>query len=97
RKDEQCVMDAIEARENVEKNGGDDVDEDGPVKPCPGRRETLKAISMIAQYVSELDNLIARKIESLLGLLIRLIRKDEARSIIDEKHSLDRFFPAVII
>ncbi|KAH9010800.1 hypothetical protein EDB85DRAFT_2047701 [Lactarius pseudohatsudake] len=26
----QAVMDAIEARENMEKNGGDDVDEDGP-------------------------------------------------------------------
>ncbi|KAF8273680.1 hypothetical protein EI94DRAFT_1472937, partial [Lactarius quietus] len=90
RKDEQCVMDAIEARENVEKNDGDDVDEDGPVKPCPGRCEALKAISTITQYVSGLDNPIARKIESLLGLLIRLIRKDEARSM--RKHSLDRFF-----
>ncbi|KAF8256395.1 hypothetical protein EI94DRAFT_1871120 [Lactarius quietus] len=77
-------MDAIEAQENVEKNGGDDVDEDGPVKPCPGRHEALKAISTITQYVSEflseLDNPIACKIESLLGLLIRLICKDEARS-----------------
>ncbi|KAH9013984.1 hypothetical protein EDB85DRAFT_1876654 [Lactarius pseudohatsudake] len=26
----QAVMDAIEARKNMEKNGGDDVDEDGP-------------------------------------------------------------------
>ncbi|KAF8259111.1 hypothetical protein EI94DRAFT_1906871 [Lactarius quietus] len=56
RKDEQCVMDAIEARENVEKNGGDDMDEDSPVKPCLGRHEALKAISTITQYVSELDN-----------------------------------------
>ncbi|KAH8976620.1 hypothetical protein EDB86DRAFT_3022020 [Lactarius hatsudake] len=29
----QAVMDAVEARENIEKNGGDDVDEDGPIKP----------------------------------------------------------------
>ncbi|KAH9019215.1 hypothetical protein EDB85DRAFT_2009297 [Lactarius pseudohatsudake] len=35
----QAVMDAIEARENMEKNGGDDVDEDGPVKPCPTRSD----------------------------------------------------------
>ncbi|KAF8256659.1 hypothetical protein EI94DRAFT_1444185, partial [Lactarius quietus] len=55
----QCVMDAIEARE---KNGGDNVDEDGPVKPCPGRRKVLKAIPTITQYVSELDSPIAHKL-----------------------------------
>jgi len=31
----QAVIDAIEACKNIETNGGDDVDEDGPVKPCP--------------------------------------------------------------
>ena len=76
----QAVMDAIEACENVEENGGDDVDDDGPVKPCPSRCDVLKAISTITQYVSELDNPLARKIETLLGSLIKLIRKDEARS-----------------
>lgn len=32
----QAVMDAIEAWENVEKNGRDDVDNNGPVKACLG-------------------------------------------------------------
>ena len=30
-----AVLDAIEARENIEMKGGDDVDDDGPVEPCP--------------------------------------------------------------
>jgi hypothetical protein len=77
----QAVMDAIGARENIEKNGGDDVDEDGPVKPHPGRGEVLKAISTIMEYVSELDNPLACKIKTLLGSLIGLIRKDEAQSL----------------
>jgi hypothetical protein len=74
-------MDAIEAQENVEKNGGDNVDEDGPIKPCPGRSEVLKAISTIMEYVSELDNPLACKIKTLLGSFIRLICKDEAQSL----------------
>lgn len=77
----QAVMDAIEAQENVEKNGGDDMDEDGPVKPRPGCGEVHKAISTIMEYVSDLDNPLARKIETLLGSLIGFIRKDEARSL----------------
>jgi HPt (histidine-containing phosphotransfer) domain-containing protein len=32
------------------------------------------------QYVSELNNPLAHKIEALLGSLVRLIHKDEARS-----------------
>jgi hypothetical protein len=41
----QAVMDAIDARENVEINGGDDVDNDIPLEPCPTRHDILKAIS----------------------------------------------------
>jgi anthranilate phosphoribosyltransferase len=29
----QAVTEAFEARKNLEINGGDDVDEDGPIKP----------------------------------------------------------------
>ncbi|KAI9430609.1 hypothetical protein H4582DRAFT_1823854 [Lactarius indigo] len=75
----QAVMDTIKAREDIEKNGGDDVDDDGPVKPRPSHRDVLKAVSTIIQYVSEMDNPLARKIEALLGSLTRLIRKDEAK------------------
>ena len=48
----QAVMDAVEAHENLEKNGEDDVDDDGPIKPCPSHQDVLKAVSTIVQYVS---------------------------------------------
>ena len=76
----QAVMDAVKAHENLKKNGEDDVDDDGPIKPCPSRQDVLKAVSTIVQYVSELNNSLACKIEALLGSLVWLIRKDEARS-----------------
>ncbi|KAI9428880.1 hypothetical protein H4582DRAFT_1828794 [Lactarius indigo] len=75
----QAVMDTIKACENIEKNGGDDVDDDSPVKPHPSYHDVLKAMSTIIQYVSEMDNSLARKIEALLGSLTRLIQKDEAK------------------
>ncbi len=42
-----AVMDAMGAHETMDKNGGDDVDEDGPVKPCPNRQDVLIAVSTI--------------------------------------------------
>ena len=33
----QAVMNAVEAHENLKKNGGDDVDNDGSIKPYPSR------------------------------------------------------------
>ena len=77
----QAVMDAVEARDNLEKNGGDDVDDDGLIKPCPSHQDVLKAVSIIVQYVSELNDPLAHKIEALLGSLVRPFHKDEARSI----------------
>ncbi|KAH8976517.1 hypothetical protein EDB86DRAFT_2783928, partial [Lactarius hatsudake] len=41
----QAVMDAIKAHENMKKNGGDDMDEDGPVKPCLTQSDFLQATS----------------------------------------------------
>ena len=42
-----AVMDAIEARENIDHDDGDDVDQDGPIEPCPSHREVLTAVSTI--------------------------------------------------
>ena len=66
----QAVMDAVEAHENLKKNGEDDVDDDGPIKPRPSHQDVLKAVSTIVQYVSELNNSLACKIEALLGSLV---------------------------
>ena len=51
----QSVLDAIEAREKIDINGGDDVD-DGPdveIEPQPTRR---KAVSIITKYIDKLDD-----------------------------------------
>ena len=37
----QCVMDAIKVRENIDTNGGDDVDDGVAIEPQPTRQEVL--------------------------------------------------------
>ena len=60
------VMDAIKARENLEINGiNDDVDVDAPVEPRPTCRELCQAASVIARYMDDMDDPIARRIEEL--------------------------------
>ena len=75
----ESVMDAIQARENLEKDGRDDhTDEDGPVHPRPSRRDVLRAISTIVQYVSDLNDPVARKAKAVLGSLTRFLRREES-------------------
>jgi hypothetical protein len=62
----QSVIDAIKARENLEINGGDDVD-DEIIEPRPMQRDVLKAVSTIRKYIDESDDPVSRKIEELLG------------------------------
>ena len=76
----QAVMDAIEARDNIDINGGDDVDFDGLPEPLPTRRDVLKAVSTINKYISDLNDPFARKMEIILGSFNRQIRLDEARN-----------------
>ena len=66
-------MDAInsESTDNIEKNGGDNVRDDGAIEPpCPNRF-VLRAVSAIIRYVSK----FACEIVALLGSLIRPIVK----------------------
>jgi hypothetical protein len=56
-------MEAIDARETMEINGGDDVDEDFPAEPQPSRQDVLKATST---YIENMDGPTARKLEGLL-------------------------------
>ena len=78
-----AVIDAMGARKMMDKNGGDDVDKDGPVEPCPNRQDVLIAVSTIVRYVANMNDPLACKVESLLGSLTRLLRIDEARSMRD--------------
>ena len=73
----QAIMDSIEARENIEISGGDDVDDDIIIKPRPTCHEVLKAVSTIGACIEDLDDPNACKLEALLGLLNRQLRLDE--------------------
>ena len=67
----QSVLDAInlKAHKNMDINSGDDK-EDGirvPTDPCPTHCDVLKAVSTINQYIEDLNDSIAWKMEALLG------------------------------
>ena len=49
----QAIMDAINARENININGRDDIElEDGvPPYPRPTHRDLLKAVSTVCRYL----------------------------------------------
>ena len=76
----QAVTEAFEARENLEINGGDDVDDDGPIKPRPARSDILQATSMITDYLTTENDPLAREIENILGTFSRRLRVDATKS-----------------
>ena len=76
----QAVMDAVEARENIEIMGGDDVDNDIPLDPRPTYRDVLKAVSTIRRYIDDLNDPIARKMEALFASFNMKLRLDKSRS-----------------
>ncbi|KAF8801777.1 hypothetical protein BYT27DRAFT_7226676 [Phlegmacium glaucopus] len=63
----EVVMEAIEAHENMEINGSDDVDDEILSEPRPTHCDVLKAASTIHKYVEDLNDPIAHKMESILG------------------------------
>jgi hypothetical protein len=73
----RAVMDSIKARENIDINGGDDVDDDSPMEPCPTRREVLKALSTIGKCIEDSNDPIARKLDILLGTSNRQLHLKE--------------------
>ena len=76
----QAVTEAFEAHKNLEINGGDDVDKDSPVKPCPAQSHVLQATSMITDYHITENNTLTRKIEKLLGTFSRCLHIDATKS-----------------
>jgi hypothetical protein len=61
-----AVMDAINARENIEINSGNNEDDDLPFEPRPTRRDVLKVVSTISRYIDDLNEPIAHKMEAIL-------------------------------
>ena len=81
-------VDAIEARENIDINGGDDVDDDISLEPCPTWRDVqvLKAVSTICRYTEDINEPIARKVEAILGSFNSQIRLESRRESRDQGH-----------
>ena len=75
-----AVIDAINARENIDQNGSDDVDSDGPVQTRPSVREVLQAAATLDRYIDELDDPIARKLETTLGSFKHQLRLNRTKS-----------------
>jgi hypothetical protein len=69
----------------------DNVDNDIPLKPCQAQCEVLKAISTIGRYMDDLNELIACKMEVILGSFSRQLRLDETRTM--KSSVLTNFFP----
>lgn len=77
----QSVMDAIDVCENIEINGGDDIDDENDIShELPSRRDILKAVSMIGRYTDNMNDPVARKMEAILGAFTRQLRLDETRA-----------------
>jgi hypothetical protein len=76
-----AVMGAIKARENIDINGGDDIEDGshGHFDPRPTYRDALKAVSTIREYIEDLNDPIARKMEGLFMSFNMKIRSDESR------------------
>lgn len=77
-----AVMDAFEARENIETNGGDDLDEVF-IEPPPTRREVLKAVSTIGKCIDDSSDPTAHKLNVLLRSFNRQLRLEETQSMRD--------------
>ena len=70
----QAMIDAKEAHENLEINGGDDIDEVVPIEPRPTWADVCKAISTISKYIDDINSPLAREVEAvfvMIGLHVR--------------------------
>jgi hypothetical protein len=80
----QVIMDAVDAHENIDNNGSDDVDcNNGPVEACPTIHKVWQAAVVLSRYIDELDDPIARKPETILGSFNHQLCLDQAKSMQD--------------
>jgi hypothetical protein len=79
------------AREDSAINGGDDdVSNNSVPQITPTRKYFLQAAAIIDRYVSDIDDLVAQKMESLLSTFRRQLHLDESRAMIPT-HIEDHF------
>ena len=62
-------------------NGGDNnVDDDAPDEPCPGRREVLTATALLKRYIDLEHDPLTRKLDALLDSFKYNLHLEEPRS-----------------
>jgi hypothetical protein len=86
-----AVMEAAEAREMMEINGGDDVDPSKSTPP-PTTAEVLRAAETVKAYISDINVPSARQLEGLLGTLSREARREQSQKLRETK-IIDYFKP----
>ena len=81
----EAVMSAVKACDNMEINGGDDVDEEclATIDPAPTHKDVLWATSVIKQYIDDINNPVACQLEALLGSFNCQLRLEEVDSLKD--------------
>ena len=77
----QAIIDAIEARDAMDINGGDKLDV--VVEPVPTWRELLKVVSTIRKYTDGSNNSLVRKIDALLGTFTGQLHFEETQRMKD--------------
>ncbi|KAG6867332.1 hypothetical protein C0993_004284 [Termitomyces sp. T159_Od127] len=66
----QAVLEQQEAEENREKNDGDISNDDNPttiIREKPAHRDALQAVSMLWDYVADMDESFAHEFEAMLN------------------------------
>ena len=91
----QAVLEAREARDQAVNDGGDDVDNDAPVNPCPTYQEVLCVASIIKHYIDGIDDPIGRKLEVVLASFMRQACLDQACTLTTMKIT-DYFTPKAL-
>jgi len=89
----QAVMDTLEARENMEITGWDDVDNNVPPEPCPTCCNVVKATSTINKYIIELNDPQSCKLEAMLNAFNWQLHFDKTKNL-KEMMLTDFFTPA---
>jgi hypothetical protein len=88
----KSVQDMLEAKQMMEVNGGDDVDEDiQVVQGKPTRKEALTAAFTLQQYIADINEPFARKLECILASFGCQTRLEDICTM-ETTHITDYFF-----
>ena len=78
-----AVMKCRNALEVAPNAGGDDVDDTSPYESIPSCREVLQAASVINQYVQNINDPLAHKVEAVFNSLGRQTRYESQSDKVD--------------